>query len=185
MKRVGLAQRSDHRGRADHKEASDVAAPLLRDPRLSFSSAAAVGPRRQPEPGRELPARPEDADIRHGHADRAGGDGADARDARDARKSATPFTSAMARVDFGVQALDLRLDRAALVERPRSGWVRVSGRASDVDSSSTAHAAQPFRRHDAEFHQMRPKGVDQHGALAHEEITDAVMQEHALLLRSS
>ncbi|WP_333834541.1 hypothetical protein [Rubrimonas sp.] len=43
-------------------------------------------------------------------------------------------------------------------------------------AAERAHTDRLFRPHNAEFRQMRPEGVDQHSALAHEEITAPATQ---------
>src|SRR5580658_9251200 len=77
--RSSLARHAQHSDRADHEKPSQIAIAHLADPDLSLLAAAAVGSRRQTEPGCELAPRSEQRGIGRARGHGGGGDGAYAR----------------------------------------------------------------------------------------------------------
>src|SRR3954452_17851121 len=133
----------------------------------------------QPQPCRQLGTVPESRWIGHRGGNRRGCDRADAGDSGEVAAGLVRLVPSQDSPFQYVNMLIAFVDLVSDLPKGEAGQLR---HFSVVEAGDELlDLAAPLRRDDTEFGKMNPYGVDQHGALAHQQIACPVQHQDGLL----
>src|SRR4051794_6092982 len=134
----------------------------------------------QPQPCRQLATIPESRWIGHRGGNRRGCDRADAGDSGEVAAGLVRLVPSQDSPFQYVNMLIAFVDLVSDLPKGKAGQLRYLSIVEAGDE--LLDLAAPLRRDDAEFGKMSPDGVDQHGALAHQQIACPMQHQEGLLL---